>query len=92
MGFKLNHRAGEQPDRFGALAIHAGPIALSLDLLAVHQGRGVSTRRAWSAVASSMRIEAEGGENLYTVDGDLYRTSGALELSLGPTIRFFKPS
>jgi len=57
----------------------------------VHQGRGIGTARAWSGVASSMLVEPKDGQNVYTIDGDLYRHPGKLELGLGPTIRFFKP-
>jgi diacylglycerol kinase (ATP) len=91
LGFKLNHRADEDPDRFGCLAIHSGPLSLSLDLVAVHQGRGVSPERAFSSVATRMRVEPTDGHNVYTVDGDLYRSTGALDITLGPTIRFFRP-
>jgi diacylglycerol kinase (ATP) len=91
LGFKLNHRADEDPTRFAALAIHSGALSLSLDLLAVHQGRGVSPDRAYSVVASRMRIEPMSGENEYTVDGDLYRTRGALDVTVGPAIQFFRP-
>ena len=91
LGFKLNHRADDDLARFGALAIHAGPVALSRDLWAVHKGRGISARRAWSGVASSMLVEPANGQNVYTIDGDLYRQAGTLELGLGPQVRFFKP-
>jgi diacylglycerol kinase (ATP) len=90
MGFKLNHLADEDPKRFAALAIHSGALSLSLDLLAVHQGKGVSPQRAYSVVASRMRIEPTSGENEYTVDGDLYRSKGTLEVSVGPAIHFFR--
>jgi hypothetical protein len=91
MGFKLNHRAQEDPSRFGTLAIHSGPLALSLDLWAVHRGRGISQRRAWSGISSIMRIEPANGEHQYTIDGDLYRRAGPLEIGMGPSVRFFKP-
>jgi diacylglycerol kinase (ATP) len=91
LGFKLNHRADDDAQRFGALAIHAGPVALAQDLVAVHQGRGIGEKRAWSGVASSMVVEPADGQNVYTIDGDLYRQAGPLELGLGPAIRFFKP-
>jgi len=92
LGFKLIHRADDTPDRFGALAIHAGPLALARDLWAVHTGRGISHKRAWSGVASSMRLEPADGQSVYTIDGDLYREQGALTVSLGPNVRFFKPA
>jgi diacylglycerol kinase (ATP) len=90
LGFKLNHRAQEAPDRFGVLAIHAGPLALARDLWAAHTGRGISHKRAWSGVASSMQVQPADGQNVYTIDGDLYRQTGALTVQLGPTVRFFK--
>jgi diacylglycerol kinase family enzyme len=92
LGFKLNHRAEERDDRFSVLAIHAGPLSLSRDLVAVHRGRGIAPQRAHSVLASAMRIEPDAGESIYTIDGDLYRSAGPLEVALGPTIRFFQPS
>jgi diacylglycerol kinase (ATP) len=90
LGFKLNHRADEDPDRFSVLAIHAGPVTLAQDLVPVHRGLGVDPRRAWSAVASELVIEPEETEISYTIDGDLYRASGPLEIGLGPPLRFVK--
>jgi diacylglycerol kinase family enzyme len=90
LGFKLNHRADEDPDRFSVLAIHAGPVTLAQDLVPVHRGLGVNPRRAWSAVASRVLIEPEEAEISYTIDGDLYRASGPLEITLGPALQFVK--
>lgn len=92
LGFKLNHRADEDPDRFSVLAIHAGPVTLAQDLVPVHRGMGVNPRRAWSAIASRLLIEPDDPEISYTIDGDLYRTSGPLEVALGPPIQFVKSS
>jgi diacylglycerol kinase family enzyme len=91
MGFKLNHRADEDPDRFSVLAIHAGALSLAVDLVPVHLGQGIAPARAWSAVAGKMLIEPDDGENLYTVDGDLYRSSGPLEVGIGPRLQFVRP-
>jgi len=41
LGFKLIHRAAEDLDRFGLLAIHAPPLSLLPDFWSVHAGRGV---------------------------------------------------
>ena len=49
LGFKLNHRADDDPERFGVLAIHAPPLALIPDFPAVHAGRGIAAPRARSA-------------------------------------------
>ncbi|MDB4980842.1 MAG: diacylglycerol kinase catalytic region [Myxococcales bacterium] len=103
LGFKLNHRADDDPERFGVLAIHAPPLALVGDLGAVHRGRGIAPSRAFSAVASTLEItpmptsatsdgSAATGMS-YTIDGDLYRTPAAagLRISVGPAIRFVLP-
>jgi diacylglycerol kinase family enzyme len=89
LGFKLNHRADEELDRFGVLAIHGSAVGLSLDLAPVHRGQGISPKRAYSGLGRSMRVEATTGDCAYTVDGDLYRSRGAISVDLGPTINFF---
>jgi diacylglycerol kinase family enzyme len=93
LGFKLNHRADEDPHRFSVLAIHAGAVALARDLVAVHRGRGVAPSRAWSGIASDLSIECENPatESSYTIDGDLYRFRGRIDVRLGPQIAFVKP-
>jgi diacylglycerol kinase (ATP) len=97
LGFKLNHRADDDPERFGVLAIHAPPLALAVDLGAVLTGRGVSPARAFSAVASTLEITSLPGsletEMSYTIDGDLYRVPAAkgLRISVGPRVRFVRP-
>jgi diacylglycerol kinase (ATP) len=91
MGFKLNHRADDDPERFAVLAIHAGPLALFPDVIAVKTGRGVSPSRAYSAVASSLDIEPADPETSYTIDGDLYRTAGPLHIAVGPALDIVDP-
>jgi diacylglycerol kinase (ATP) len=91
MGFKLNHRADEDADRFSVLAIHAGPLSLSRDLVAVHRGEGIAPARAHSDLASTLRIEPEASETIYTIDGDLYRGAGPIDISTGPCLQFFVP-
>jgi diacylglycerol kinase (ATP) len=92
LGFKLNHRADDDPERFGVIAIHAGPLALVPDFWAVHAGRGVATSRAYSAVASTLEIESSEGTMAYTIDGDLYRTNAPLRITVGPPVDLIKPA
>jgi diacylglycerol kinase (ATP) len=89
LGFKLNHRADEDLEKFGFLAIHGGAVALGLDLVPVHRGVGVSPKRAYSGLGRSLRVEPDDGDCLYTIDGDLYRSKGAISVDLGPRIGFF---
>jgi hypothetical protein len=65
-------------------------VALGLDLYAVHRGRGLAPSRALSGLGRKLRIEPATGGVLYTIDGDLYRSQGPLDVELGPTIQFFR--
>lgn len=89
--FKLHHRADDDPDRMGGLAIHGGPLALILDVLDVRLGRGLSPKRATSFVATKLLIEPEDKESAYTLDGDLYVSHGPLTVEVGPTLAIVKP-
>jgi diacylglycerol kinase family enzyme len=95
LGFKLNHRADDDPERFGVLAIHAPPLSLSMDLVAVLAGRGISASRAFSGVASAMEVTpmSKTAEMSYTIDGDLYRAPAGqpLRISVGPRVQFVRP-
>jgi len=91
MGFKLLHRADDDPERFAVLAIHAGALALVPDLLAVRTGRGISPRRAESALAVDLRIEPAEDGTPYTIDGDLYRTKGPMHITIGPKLAIVDP-
>jgi hypothetical protein len=91
LGFKLVHRADDDPERFGVLAMHSAVLSLALDVVAVQRGRGISARRAFSAVASQMHVQSKNGAMAYTIDGDLYRTHEPVAISLGPHIDFVKP-
>jgi diacylglycerol kinase family enzyme len=89
--FKLHHRADDDPDRMGGLAIHSGPLSLILDVLDVRLGRGLSPKHATSFVATQLSIEPEEAESTYTLDGDLYVSHGPLTVEVGPTLTIVKP-
>ena len=89
--FKLHHRADDDPDRMGGLAIHGSPLSLLLDVLAVRLGRGPSPKRATSFVASRLFIEPEEQETAYTLDGDLYVSHGPLTVEVGPALEIVRP-
>jgi diacylglycerol kinase (ATP) len=91
LGFKLNHRADDDVERFGVLAIHGRPAGLMPDFWAVYRGRGVSPKRSFSAVASVIKIVPRAGSMAYTIDGDIYRGEGPLTISVGPHIDFVRP-
>jgi diacylglycerol kinase family enzyme len=89
--FKLHHRADDDPDRMGGLAIHGSALSLLLDVLAVRLGRGPSPKRATSFVANRLFIEPENQEMTYTLDGDLYVSQGPLTVEIGPALEIVKP-
>lgn len=91
LGFKLNHRADDDVERFGVLAIHGRPVALIPDFWAVYAGRGIAPKRAFSAVASTLKIVPRAASMTYTIDGDLYKGEGELTISVGPHISFVRP-
>jgi diacylglycerol kinase (ATP) len=89
--FKLHHRADDDPDKMGGLAIHGGPLALLLDVLDVRLGRGLSPKRADSFVARRLDIEPLTEETTYTLDGDLYVARGPFAVEVGPVLEIVKP-
>ena len=94
VGFKmkLHHRADDDPNRMGGLAIHAGALSLLLDILDVRLGRGLSPKRATSFVADHISIDPDVPESTYTLDGDMYTSHGALTVEVGPGLDIVKPS
>jgi diacylglycerol kinase (ATP) len=93
VGFRLqlNHRANDDPQRMGGLAIHGGPLSLLLDVLNVRRGRGLSPKRAMSFVADRLCIEPDAPETPYTLDGDLYSARGPITVEVGPALEIVKP-
>ena len=91
LGFKLHHRADDDPQRMGGLTIHGGPLSLLLDVLDVRLGRGLSPKRATSFVATRLLIEPEDAESTYTLDGDLYVARGPFAVEMGPALEIVKP-
>jgi diacylglycerol kinase (ATP) len=89
--FKLHHRADDDLDKMGGLAIHGGPVSLLLDVLDVRLGRGLSPKRADSFVASRLDIEPVAAETTYTLDGDLYVARGPFAVEVGPVLEIVKP-
>ena len=92
LGFKLVHRADDDPERFGVLAIHAPPLSLALDLWAVHRGpghRGAARlqRGRVAAWTSTRRTAPCPTPSTATSTGRRRRSS----ISLGPPIVFVKP-
>lgn len=91
LGFKLNHRADEDPERFSVLAVRAPALALLVDVPSVFAGRGISPARADSTLARTLRLDPTDVPMAYTIDGDLYYAQGPLDLTLGPTLDFVRP-
>jgi diacylglycerol kinase family enzyme len=91
LGFKLHNRADEDPDRFAVVAVKASPLALVADLAPVWMGRGIAPGRAANLLARDLRLAPEGRDMAYTIDGDLYRAEGSLDITLGPMLALARP-
>jgi len=90
MGFRLHHRADEDPDRFSLIAVTASPVALMRDVRQIRYGHGIDPTRAETQTAAHVGLLPT-DEMVYTVDGDLYRTTEPLQISPGPRLSFVKP-
>jgi len=91
LGFKLHNRADEDPNRFNAVVIKGNPLALLADLLPVRLGQGMAPSRADSLLSSWIRLTPTKPDMPYTIDGDMYRTAGPLDLRIGPSLRLVRP-
>ena len=75
LGFKLVHRADDDPERFGVLAMHVGAAVAGPRRVGGPTGTRDRRRSGPSARwPRSMDVHSTNGSMAYTIDGDLYRT------------------
>ena len=91
LGFKLHNRADEDPARFNVVVVKGQPLELLADLLPVRLGQGISPARADSLLTNHVRLTPSTPDMPYTIDGDMYRTSGPLDLRMGPLLQLARP-
>jgi len=85
LGFKPFHRNLEPPYGLALLGFYGTLKALIKQLPRVYRGRPMPARLCIDVSVKSFTLRAQQALD-YTIDGDLYTSSGELEVSLGPTL------
>ncbi len=88
LGMRLLYRAGEEHDRFHAVATPLGARLLGPQMPLVLAGRPLVGPRL-DALVRTLRLRFA-GRGAYVLDGDLFRTD-ELEVTAGPTIDVLTP-
>jgi diacylglycerol kinase family enzyme len=90
LGFRPFFLAGRDPDRFHWITTDSSGPGIVLELPAAALGRTLPGGPLRHARAHRLRIRLS-DPLPYTVDGDLFPASGALELDAGPELHFLVP-
>jgi diacylglycerol kinase (ATP) len=91
LGFMPFYRSGEVQDRFHMLGIHTTTLGLIRSLPTLWRARTIGGDRTYEKVTDLAILEADDGVVLYTLDGDVYRHQGPLEVRSGPRVRVAIP-
>ena len=91
LGFKPFYRSGERPDRFHMLGIHCGTVHVVSSLPKIFAGVSIGGDKTYEKVTDHATLEPSDGVVPYTLDGDVYRHKGPLEVRCGPRVRIVIP-
>lgn len=90
-GFRPFYRCRGRNDGFAVLGIVTTPRELLCELPRIRAGKPIRADKAIDDFACALAIESlEPGELGYTIDGDLYASSGVLRIESGPVLRFVR--
>lgn len=92
LGFKPFYRSSERPGSFHLLGIHASPLGFLRQLGRVRQGRAMQPGHSYEALTRRVSLRTQHYPLRYMVDGDLYESRHALEVSTGPRLRLVVPA
>lgn len=87
LGFKPFYRAHEQPGKMHVLGIYTSPFGFVRQLPNVWRGKPMAEGHTYEALVDSVRVRGTTSRLDFMVDGDLYTCEGALDISLGPSVR-----
>jgi diacylglycerol kinase (ATP) len=90
LSMKVTYRAGEELDRFHAVATPLGPSRLGPQMPLVLAGRPLVGPRV-DALARSFSLRFPPGEGAYVVDGELLRAD-TIDVTAGPVLRVVTPA
>jgi len=83
-GMKLNPQADQDPERMSVLVLEADALALLRDVPSVRLGWGLAPGHGQAHLATRAELTPDDGQNVFTLDGDMYRESGTLVVKVGP--------
>lgn len=86
MGFSPLSRANEQESTFQVIVNGMKPFELARNLLKLKSGIPIEGPHNFDGVVRGLRIET-GEKFLYTMDGDLFESDGALSVEVGPAVQ-----
>ncbi len=96
LGFKPFYRSGERPDGFHMLGIHCSTVDFVRSLPKIWAGQTIGGDKTYEKVCERAVLEPTPDEDgfgmvPYTLDGDVYRHAGPLEVAIGPRVRIVAP-
>ncbi len=90
LGFAPYYRCWESLEHFAILGIHCSAVGLAMELPRIYRARPIRRDRAISVLAKHVVIESD-DEFAYAVDGDVHKTKGKLEMSVGRVLQIIVP-
>jgi hypothetical protein len=87
LGFKPFYRYGEQPSSFHILGVHASALSVVRELPRLRRGQAMRSGIAFDALSHRAVVRSSQAPFSYMIDGDLYETSGELEVVIGPRVK-----
>jgi len=87
LSFKPFYRYGELPSSFHILGIHAPALSVVRELPRLRRGQAMRSGIAFEALSRRAVVRSSQGSISYMIDGDLYETSGELEVMIGPLVK-----
>jgi diacylglycerol kinase (ATP) len=83
--FLVTYRAGSDTQRFHVVASGLAPSELGRQMPRVIAGRALRGQRHVDALAASLQLSFEAGEDAYVLDGDVFRAS-SVTVQAGPVV------
>lgn len=87
MGFYPLYRANEKEDAFHVIVCAMRPIDLALRIIKLKNGIPIYNTKYYENTIKELEIQSE-KPFMYTMDGDLYQSSGTLNVTIGIPVHF----
>ncbi|HCH61973.1 MAG: hypothetical protein CL927_11960 [Deltaproteobacteria bacterium] len=87
LGFRLFHRASENPGKIHVLGIHGPPMSILRRFHRIPLGRPLDRPDIIDVLGEHLRIDGEAARG-FMMDGDFVEGTDTLQVEAGPTVRF----